>query len=308
MTDTVFLNGAIAVKEKKLLGDRLLRLAECDADGVLRALNEAGFGGGAAGDVEFLCNAENAELDKFIREYAPTNADREYLLSPRDFHNAKAACKARILSADPSKMLAPEGCVGVSDIISAVASGEYGKLPEELAKAVKTVMETDGITGAEIGAVFDAANFSHLAGTVGRRGILKKLLTGRADMTNILTAMRAGAPEEAARLFVTGGALSADVLLKLRGGDEPDIKEYAKFYALCKEAKERGKPFTEAERALDSFEAEYFAARRYELSGREPFLYYVFRRRAEISDVRIIAVCSGAGLDAREIKKRLRAV
>ena len=83
---------------------------------------------------------------------------------------------------------------------------------------------------------------------------------------------------------------------------------YWEFYQTALRAKEAGTPFTEAERALGCFEAEYFAAHKYELSGKEPFLYYVFRRRAEISDARVLLVCLNAGVPGQEIKKRLRTV
>ena len=40
----------------------------------------------------------------------------------------------------------------------------------------------------------------------------------------------------------------------------------------------------------------------------QPFLYYVFRRRAENADVRILFVCLLAGMKDYEIKARLRSV
>ena len=57
---------------------------------------------------------------------------------------------------------------------------------------------------------------------------------------------------------------------------------------------------------LASCEAEYFAARRFELKKSEPFLYYAFRRRIENENVRILFVCLLAGMKEDEIKKRLR--
>jgi vacuolar-type H+-ATPase subunit C/Vma6 len=42
------------------------------------------------------------------------------------------------------------------------------------------------------------------------------------------------------------------------------------------------------------------------MEGNHPFLYYVFRKRAENADVRIIFVCLGAGMSQAEIKKRRR--
>ena len=63
---------------------------------------------------------------------------------------------------------------------------------------------------------------------------------------------------------------------------------------------------TEAERGLDSLETRLLAEHRYELKKTQPFLYYVFRRRAENANLRIVFVCLLAGMEERQIKSRLR--
>lgn len=312
MTDIHYINGMIAVKERSLLGEKLLRCCEMTAEELLRTVRESGFGGGTAEDGEALCVAESAALDDFIRTYAPSRAIAEYLLSPRDFHNAKALCKANLLGTDPARLLAPAGLLPVDKIREAVESGETDGLGDPLGGAVREVLQAEKGEGAEIGMIFERALYRRLKKSCKRSGTLKKLLRGKADRTNILTALRAAEPDET--LFVEGGTLGADLLWKLSSLDMVSAKElfvktpYAGFAALCLEAKEAGRPFAEAERELDSFETEYFRAHRLELEGKEPFLYYVFRRRAEISDVRILFVCVNAGLRPQEIRKRLRAV
>lgn len=311
MIDTLFTNGVIAVKEKALLGDKLLRMCEGSADDALRALTESGFGSGATGcDVESLCAAEESALDAFIREYGGSAAELAYLLAPRDFHNAKAITKATLLHTDAEKLLAPEGLVPVAEL-SAAISGNLEGLPAYLRAPAGQALSQEGISGAEVGAIFDAAMFGYLKGVCRRNLLLKKLLAGRADRTNILTAMRAQDESTVEKFFVTGGALGTEDIKALFAGEEvPALKKLnlTEFYGLCAAAKSGGLPFTAAERALESFEAEYFLKNRYELSGRQPFLYYVFRRRAEISNARIILVCLGAGMKPHDVAMRLRAV
>ena len=62
----------------------------------------------------------------------------------------------------------------------------------------------------------------------------------------------------------------------------------------------------EAEKRLAETEIRLFEARKYELSGSEPFLYYVLRRKTECANVRAAMVCLNAGMKESEIKKRLR--
>lgn len=314
MLDPIFTNGVIAVKERLLLGDKLLRFTEMSAEEVLRALREGGFGSGAESqEGEALILAEESALDGFIREYAPSQKELEYLLSPRDFHNAKALCKAKKLDTDAAKLLAPEGLVKVGDL-SAAVEGEKTELGKELSVAIKETLEGERLTGAEIGAIFDIALYKHLSTVCKFSPLLKKLLAGKADRINILTAMRSQSREFAEKLYVCGGELKFSELAKLFDEDREKAEKalegttYAEFYKLCFAAKEGGLPFTEAERALESYEAEYFVEKRFELEGKQPFLYYVFRRRAEIQNVRIILVCLNAGLKAQDIKRRLRAL
>ena len=315
MLDPVYTNGVIAVKERLLLGDKLLRYTELSAEEVLRALREGGFGSGAESqEGEALILTEESLLDSFIREYAPSQKELEYLLSPRDFHNAKALCKAQKLGTDAEKLLAPEGLIKIDDLSAAVKSGDVSALGKVLGGAIKEALESEKLTGAEVGAIFDNALYKHLSTVCKFSPLLKKLLIGRADRTNILTAMRSEKREFAEKLYVCGGKLSYAELAKLFDDNRENLEkallgtQYEEFYKLCYAAKEKGTPFTEAERALESYEAEYFVAKRYELEGKQPFLYYVFRRRAEIQNVRIILVCLNAGLKAQDIRRRLRAI
>lgn len=302
MIDTHYTNGVIAVKEKGLLGAKLYRLAEGSAAEALRALAESGFGAGAVSmGGEALCAAEEEALDAFIREYAPSKAQRAYFLLPRDFHNMKALAKAKLLAADPAPMLAPMGLSTVEELKERLENDP--PVPWE---------QLEEGTGAEIGAAFDRALYARLFEICRFDGTLKKLLIGRVDRLNLLTALRSDSPEFFGKAFLAGGKLKKETLALFFEDEERAWEalqgSYDKFSALCREAKERGEPFTEAERVLDTFEGEYFAEHRFELEGKEPFLYYVLRKRAEIANVRILLVCLNAGLKEQDIKRRLRAV
>ena len=80
-------------------------------------------------------------MDDFIREYAPSQAEKAYLLAPRDFHNAKAILKAEYLGADAEKMLAPDGEIPISDLSVSLRSGNFSSLGKELGKTAKEAAE-----------------------------------------------------------------------------------------------------------------------------------------------------------------------
>ena len=319
--DLTYTNGVIAVREKYLLKDKILKLCEAGAEDALRSLLESGFGKGveisSVYDYEKLVSADERAIDEFIREYAPSKAEIEYLLSPRDFHNAKALVKAVYLKLDAEKLLAPDGLVPAEKIFECIRDGNLQPLNRELQEAiaeVKGLFDEDSATGAEIGVIFEKAQFKHLSGVCSKNSLLKKLICAKADMTNILTALRSDSEDYAKKCFVCGGKLSESKLLKLFDEDKNNAVQefkgtpYYDFVKNCIEAKCAGLPLTQAEKMAESYEAEYFNSKKYELKRSQPFLYYVFRRRAENANVRILFVCLLAGMREQEIKRRLRAV
>jgi vacuolar-type H+-ATPase subunit C/Vma6 len=173
------------------------------------------------------------------------------------------------------------------------------------------ILEEDP-SGARIGEVFENALYEYLYSVAKGKAVLKALLLAKADMTNILTAVRSVDAESASKRYLSIGNIKEERLNTLFDGEEA-TKAFAKtpyvaFVKMCLQAKEKGLPATEAERMRDGYDAEYFSARKYELERTEPFLYYVYRRRLECANVRIVFACLLAGVSEAEIKKRLRAI
>jgi len=321
MKDVIYTNGVIAVKEKSLLKDKIFKLCEGSAQDAFRALAESGFGKGAEAEsvygFEKLLRADEDDLDAFIRDYSPDNAVTEYLLSPRDFHNAKALVKAEYLELNAENMLAPAGLIEPSEIAERIKTKAYVGGNSRLDRAIKEACalfsdEKGGVSGADVGIIFDKALYEHLSKACAKNSFLKKLVAAKADMTNILTALRSQTPEYAEVFYLPCGKLSKEILAKLfdedteraeRALDGTDYKEFAK---ICFAQKREGKPLTGAEKLFESFETDLLAKNKYELKRAQPFLYYVFRRRAENANVRILFVCLLAGMNENEIKSRLR--
>ena len=321
--DMAYTSGVIAVREKYLLKERIYRLCELSAEEVFRMLLESGFGGGAETatgvyDYEKLIAVEEEKTDAFIREYAPKKGIVQYLLSPRDFHNAKALIKGSYTGESVERMLAPEGLITIATLKECVQSGEYAPLQEKCPKLAQACQEAVALvenepSGEKLGVIFQTALFSHLKECVKGVGVLKKLLQAKADMTNILTAFRSENAESAKEEYLPVGMLSERDLSVLFGTEKDKVlayfsqTPYAQFVKVCLSAKEKGLPMTEAEKLRDGYDTAYFNERKYELEKCEPFLYYIYRRKVECANIRIVFVCLLAGLSEQEIKMRLRA-
>ncbi|MCD8307052.1 MAG: V-type ATPase subunit [Clostridia bacterium] len=318
--DPMFTNGIIAVKEKYFLRDKLSRMCEMGAEDAFRLLLESGFGQGAGADsyheYEALLEADEKDIDKFIRDFAPSAAEAEYLLAPRDFHNAKAIVKADVMGVPADSMLAPDGNVPAEKIQQAYISEDTDELPEEMGKAfaeAKEYLANGDKEGAEIGIIFDKALYRHLASSCRRPAILKKFVAEKADMQNILTCMRSSSMDYAKKYLLDGGSLKERKLAKLFESEDEGMKAMSgtgleSFARMCYDAKAEKKPLSEAEKVLESYETDALAKNRFDLKASEPFMYYIFRRRAENENVRIVMASLIAGMPEKWIKERLRGV
>ena len=322
--NVTYTGGVIAVREKSLLKDKLLRMAELTAEEAFRMLLESGYGGGElVANVyvyEKLVKREESLVDDFIREYAPSKTERAYFLAPRDFHNLKALLKADYLGEDAEKLLAPEGEIPVKVLQNAVKEKDFAPLAEynpvlkETAEAALALFDGENPSGAVIGAVFEKANAEYLFAVTKKNPTLRKLFVQKIDMTNILTTFRASDFEIAESKYLPRGSVSKEKLERLLSENrEIAVKAlkgtpYDSFVSLCFQAKDKGLPMTTAEKAIESLETEYFHEKRFDLKNKDPFLYYILRRKTENANVRIVFVCKLAGLSEQDVKRRLRAL
>lgn len=319
--DLIYVNGIIAVKENSLLKDKILAFCEMSAEGAFRALGESGFlknsDVASVFDYEKVLQADEADIDQFTREYAPNNAIKTYFFAPRDFHNAKALVKAKYLNTDAKKMLAPEGLLSLDTLKKAVEGEEVEGVYPELATAVKgavELFENDGAnaSGAEIGKIFEQQLYACLLSNCRHNALLKKLLVQKVDMTNILIAMRSNTPEYASNNAISGGKIPLDKLLLLFDENEEKAERalngtyLEKYWKECFKTRKTGLPFTKTEKSVSALEIDFLSEHRYELKRSQPFMYYIFRRRTENENVRIVLSCLLAGMPADEIKARLR--
>ena len=321
--DTTYTNGVIAVREKRLLKEKIFRFCEVGVEDAFRMLGESGYGNGETAasvyEYENLIKAEEGAIDEFVRTYSPSAAEKNFLLLPRDFHNAKALVKSVYLGIDEKRLLAPSGLFPLAQLTACIQAGDFAPIKEFNAYLGGACEEVTALlqeepSGAKAGAIFEKALYAALRDTAKGNAVLRRLLAEKADCINILTSLRAIDFAQAREQYLPGGELTEKELERFFTQDNEKLRRafaktpYAQFVGLCLDAKEKGLPMTEAEKTVSSFEVAYFEKRKFDLKGSEPFLYYVYRRRAENANVRIVFACLLAGEAEREIKRRLRAL
>lgn len=311
--DLTFINGVVKSRERFLLGDKIDRLAEGSSEDAFRLLKESGFGGETPAEgphqAERLIRAEEADLNSFVREYAPTDKTAAFLLAEYDFHNAEALVKCRYAGANEEKLLSAEGYFTIGFLKENIF-GEGEGLPAELKSAAETsaALFSDGkANGLEIDCIFKRELYAYMKRRAeGKK--LKEILSASADAANVSSALRSREASLAEKMFVTGGKLPLSQIIALCDASYQDIKDgdYPPEIKEAAAAAEREEPLSSFERSRDDFPLLLLYKTRYDMAGAEPFLTYVYRRRAEIRNARLITVSLAAGLLPSAIKNKIR--
>lgn len=309
--DVTFTNGVIKSKECTLLGGKIERMIEGTYDEAVKTLRDSGFGGGViSADIDALIRGEEEAINTFIRQYSPDAKTTEFLLADYDFHNAEGLVKVKYAGADEQRILTVDGFYTVDKIRDYIDGGSGDGLCEELKEAIKesVALFEGGIKdGFEVDCIFKRALMKRLS-AVAKGKQLKSILSSRADNANVSSALRSRDEELMKKMFVEGGKLPLSRIIelcKLSVHEILDGKWDDSVRSACRDLME-GKPFERLEKDADDYPLVMLSATAYEMKGKEPFIGYIYKRRADVRNARIVAVSLRAGISPQAIKKKIR--
>lgn len=309
----IYANAVAKYDEGRLLdAEKLRRIAEASYTDALRMLYDYGYGEGLpveSADVDSLTAIETNKLVSFVREYAPSEPLKLFLLAGYVYNNAEAAYKSRFAGVDDAAFYG--GAEGKKAALS--EDGEANFYPALTAATARldAIAEREPLTSARIDAEFSAAMYDdllRLGKKTGKRTYA--YIKRKIDLTNILTVYRlsrsGGDPSAPVGTLIAGGTLDIfdpASLAANENGAAPGTGEYEPLTA----ALYQGGDVAAYERAADEYAAESLEGDRENMLSFEPFIGYFFAKKAEIAAVRLVLTC--VRNDARgEIARRLRKV
>ena len=321
MMNVIYANARAKALENGLLGvDRLNRMIDsASPEEAMKILSEVNFGGGVFVDsfldFEKLISAEEKAFISFIKADCPSDALKNYLLLPFDFHNAEAFIKEKYLKKQVADLTVESGLFDKESMKEKIMLDEYKGFPEEMAKAL---LYCDGeftsgrANGASVNAAFKCGLYKELYKNARQDNLLKQIFSVKADCANFSAAIRSDNYNSAKRFFVVGGKLSANDLKTL--SDEPveTLKEKFKFteigdlIATAVDSLAKDGSMSDFETAADDYALTLLKKRKYSTEGAIPFMLYCYYKLAEIKNVRIVLVGLINGTDKNEIRRRLR--
>lgn len=308
-------------KEATLVGEsRLNRMIDSLSDKeALKILSEVGFGGGAGiedvSEFETLIEKESESLSSFIKEVCPDEKVKRFLLLDNDYKNAEAFIKEKHIKADSGSMRVPDGFYSADMMREKIMTDDYRSFSDVLAK---TLIKADELfvsgkfDGLSVGGIFERGKYAEMAKLVKNNKTLSDIFKVKVDTANVTTCLRGRDYSLLKDFLFDGGTLSDKELKSLCEDAFDTLRERfstshrKEFILSAIEDAEKGKPLSSFEKKADDYALNYLLKYKYKFEGIAPFILYVYYKRAELFNVRLIIVSLSSGVSADDIKKRLR--
>lgn len=308
-------------KEATLLGEgRLNRMIDSlSAIEALKILSEVGFGGGAGiedvSEFETLIERESESLCAFIKEACPDENVKRFLLIDNDYKNAEAFMKEKHIKADSISMRAPDGFYPADAMREKIMTDDYRMFSDTMAKTLIKADEkfvSGKYDGLAIGGIFERGKYEEMKGLVRKNKILSDIFKVKVDTANVTSCLRGRDYSLLKNYLFDGGTLTERELKSLCEDAFDTLREkfssHARkdFILSAIEDAEKGKPLSSFEKKADDYALSSLLKYKYGFEGVAPFILYVYYKRAELFNVRLILVSLSAKVSADDIKKRLR--
>lgn len=263
-------------------------------------------------EMERALASQRAALYREIGAMAPDKRVVELFQLRYDYHNAKLALKARRLGTDLSYLAIDCGRYRAQEVLR----GDYSAMSAVMRRAM-ALAEKDALGGdlraAEL--TLDRACFEELSALARETGsaFLQDYAALWIDGVNLRTLVRVsrmhGDGELLRASLLRGGHIGVQALLSARGGA---LAELTRTGALRRAGElavpllDGGGSLTAFERACDDALMLYLQRARRTPFGIEVVVGYLGAKEAEFTAVRTVMSGKLAGLDAEDIRARLR--
>ena len=308
-SDYAYAVARIRANELKLLTKQdmeLLLLSE-NCEQCLARLVDKGWGTQGESEAEIL----RGELDKawaLVDDCAPEKDAFSSLKLSNDYHNLKAAFKARVAQTDWEQYAMYPTTVSISDIKAAVDGKAFNILPEHMTQAAEAAYEALVASGdgQRCDMILDAASLcAAIEEAKPYGGLLLEIAEQNAYKADVRIAVRCARMKKPLgvirQALAECSALDADKLAEAAAHGIDAICEYL-AQTDGEAAEVLGKSLKDFENLCAQRMAKRLENVRYETLGQAPIISYIHTRSEEVRQARIIL----AGLRNNLPQERIR--
>ena len=320
--DFIYISTRLKSLELKNLNyDRYEKMTEAKNLAEAKAvLTECEYGSGGT-DTEKILTEELKKYYELIGRYSPDRNIVDFFLYFNDCHNLKSIIKSEIAGADGEHLFIDSCAVSYESAVNAVRDRDFSAYMQNVARAAPEVIADFAVKGDPmlIDIDIDKAMYADLdlivGGSMIKTDYLRRYFTRKADITNILTAIRifrlGYSQPLLLRALVPGGSLETDFFISGFDGGEQGLIESLKtgpYFMLFEFSEGISLPFYKIEKAADEILNSIVSETKFTPYGAETVVAFIIAKEAEVKNARIILSGKAASLDAGIIRERLRSV
>jgi len=264
-------------------------------------------------DFESVLTAETAKTYKLLNEMLDNSHFFSVFLGELDYHNLKALLKAYVSSTEDTEYLADGGNIPVATLKKAIADKKYEDLPKHMAECITKASEaySQSGDGQIIDIIADRATFAFMAkeASLNSDKSLSEYVQTVIDLTNIKNIMRIkkmgkSFPDFEA-VFLADGSLNKDFFGKVWNDSNPLIPFRSTPYdKVCTENLQND--LSAFEKDCDNFIMAKMKAERNDPLSLRAVSGFLYAKKTEIKNIRIVLSGKVNNIDPQIIKSRLR--
>lgn len=307
----------IKVRENRLLTNTNLEqlASENNIETIISALTEKEYQFDLitrAEDYAIVLKKAEEDMYKLIKEIIEENNISEIFLSRNDFFNIKLILKSQIQSKDYKDKLLNSGTMPKEEISQIMEDGRYDRLSKGRRQAILDAKQAYQKTKMPfiIDSIIDKECFNHmkkLAKELNNKFILnyiEKLI----DITNIKTFFRIRKIYKDPFIFETsyieGGKITLNTFIENLEEDEQNLQY--KFIGFSDTIKQAIYNYESLDKFCDNYIMNYIKNAKLKALTIEPILAYIYAKRTEFKNIRIIFTGKLNKISSEKIKERLR--
>lgn len=313
--DYAYAVARIRANEAKLLTRQDIDglLASGSSEKCMSRLADKGWGGNSRADCtesEMLKN-EYSRMWALIEELAPDISVFRFITVKNDYHNLKAALKARLAVTGWEHMRVTPCSVSAEDITKAVSEKQFDILPGDMARAADEGYDAliTWVDGQLCEMILDkAALEASYAEAKKQGGLAEDLATAELFAADMKIAYRGAAMKKNAasvqRALAEFPGLDTKRLALCAAEGTGAVIEY--INDVDRDAAEAlGKGLKAFETFMTARQDKLLDRHKYDTLGSAPLISYIWRREREIADVRLILAGLRNGVDPETVRAML---
>lgn len=282
----------------------------------LRLLSDKGWQVPSTHDYAPMLETQLQNAWQLLSECAPDVSLLEALIIFNDFHNLKAALKAKFSDLPAQDYVITPSVYDPAEIIETVDANEFENLPECMRDCA--VKAYDAIVRLESGRLADTA--IDRAALISRLELSKKseseLLEKVAELSvaaaDIKTAIRCAAAGRSAE-YIEDAVCGCDLfsktdMISAAMESQDALADFLRTTPLSSLADSIEISIAEFEKQCDDLTASYITQAKYTSFGPDPLVAYYIARQTEVKNVRIILSAKLNGFAVDTIRARVREV